>query len=347
MIILAYGESKVYFDGSHYIAIPKTTNPAGKNKRKKPEKEIEIEEEIVISEENSPLQSNGELFESDNDNVTENTKEIIEEKPAKVVVKRKRKTTLKTLFDEAYKDSLNLSKKERFKAVCARLKPHFSSEKDCKEFVRENFARKLRNLICRRVRIFRKVNLQEFNYFCTFTYDNKLHTEKSFQKKLKTAFRHLTERRDWKYMGIWERSPENKRLHFHGIFHIPKDNIPGEFTTRRDYSFSMRRMREIKQNSYFLEKFGRNDFEPINTDNQKTSAMTYIIKYLEKTEEKIVASKGMYQYFVTDILEEDVVCRIGQEDKKLLLFDDFKCIDEGEILGSVCKEVIKQLPKAN
>ena len=103
----------------------------------------------------------------------------------------------------------------------------------------------------------------------------------------------------------------------------------------------------IKQNTYFLEKFGRNDFEAINTDNQKTSALTYIIKYLEKSEEKIVASKGMYQYFVTDILEEDVVCRIGQEDKKLLLFDDFKCIDEGEIIGSVSKEVIKQMPKAN
>ena len=51
-----------------------------------------------------------------------------------------------------------------------------------------------------------------------------------------------------------------------------------------------------------------------------------------------------------DILEEDVVCIIGQEDRKILLFDNFKSVDfeTGEILGNPGKDksLIDKLPKA-
>ena len=75
--------------------------------------------------------------------------------------------------------------------------------------------------------------------------------------------------------------------------------------------------------------------------------MGYLMKYLEKSGEKIIYSKGMPQYFISDILEEDVVCRIGQEDKKLLLFDDFSCFDEGVYIGQVSKETIAQMRKVS
>ena len=71
------------------------------------------------------------------------------------------------------------------------------------------------------------------------------------------------------------------------------------------------------------------------------------MKYIEKTGEKIVYSKGLPQYFISDILDEDIVCTIGQEDKKLLLFDDFMCLDEGCFMGKVCPEVIEQMRKSN
>lgn len=71
------------------------------------------------------------------------------------------------------------------------------------------------------------------------------------------------------------------------------------------------------------------------------------MKYIEKTGEKIVYSKGLPQYFISDILDEDIVCTIGQEDKKLLLFDDFMCLDEGEIMGRVSPEVIDKMRKCN
>ena len=71
------------------------------------------------------------------------------------------------------------------------------------------------------------------------------------------------------------------------------------------------------------------------------------MKYIEKSGERIVYSKGTYAYFISDILDEDVICTIGQEDKKLLLFDDFSCFDEGCYMGKVSPETIKLMRKTN
>ena len=51
-------------------------------------------------------------------------------------------------------------------------------------------------------------------------------------------------------------------------------------------------------------------------------------------------------YFVSDILEDDIICPIGLEDKKILLSDKFKCLVDGEYMGEVSEEVIEKMPKA-
>ena len=58
-------------------------------------------------------------------------------------------------------------------------------------------------------------------------------------------------------------------------------------------------------------------------------------------------SKGLPQFFISDIMDEDVICTIGQEYKKLLLFDNFNCWDEGVFMGRVYPEVIEQMRKFN
>ena len=77
-------------------------------------------------------------------------------------------------------------------------------------------------------------------------------------------------------------------------------------------------------------------------------ATQYLMKYLEKSGERIVYSKNTPTYFISDVLEEDVVCSMN-EDKavKLLLFDDFACWDEGCYIGQVSPEVISQMRKTN
>ncbi len=71
------------------------------------------------------------------------------------------------------------------------------------------------------------------------------------------------------------------------------------------------------------------------------------MKYIEKTGEKIVYSKGLPQYFISDIMTDDIICPIGVEDGKLLLFDNFTCWDEGVLIGTVCGDVIRQLRTSN
>lgn len=290
---MAYSEAKVYSDGSHYIAIPKTTNPSAKK--------------------------NSRFKDSETD----------EKKHA---------------FNEAYKVIKAKGKEKRQEELTKKLRPHFETEEQATEFVNAELERIKRNLIVRRMRLARKINLGEWDYFCTFTYDDKKHTEESFRAKLSDTFKKLRQRYGWEYLGVYERSPENNRLHFHGLFYTPK--MKGELVKKRDYSTKEHRMQTTLQNTYFTERFGRNDFEPINTVDLSNTG-TYLLKYIEKSGERIVCSKGVKTFFVSDIMDDDVVCTVGNEDRKLLLFDNFSCFDEGVFVGEVSPETIKQMRKTN
>ena len=148
-------------------------------------------------------------------------------------------------------------------------------------------------------------------------------------------------------MGVWERSPEKKRLHFHGVFEISEGTMPEMCIERNDYSFSAHKRKTINQNTYFLKRFGRNDFEPITDNNRMGEAMAYLMKYIEKSGEKIVSSKNLPQFFISDIMDDDILTHIGQDDSKLLLYDDFSCWDEGVFMGKVSPSVIRKLRHAN
>ena len=74
-------------------------------------------------------------------------------------------------------------------------------------------------------------------------------------------------------------------------------------------------------------------------------AVKYLVKYIEKSGGKLIYSRGLYQYFVTDIMDEDIVCPYGLEDRKILLFDSFGCWKDGEYIGKVGPETIEKLPK--
>ncbi len=329
---MAIEEAKVYFDGSHYIAIPYIPNP--RRKRPKPPDEL-----ISVA--------------ADEDTNTQRPDETEAVEPPTAMPEREkppvkqRQMTRKELFEELYAKTVDMKKAERRKYILGQMHSYFPDKEAAEEYVHSQLDRKKRNLICRRVRLVRKVNLQEFNYFCTFTYDDKKHTEDTFKTKLRDCFKKMCYRRGWKYVGVWERSPEKKRLHFHGLFYIPEGGLPGELIRVNDYSPVKKKVQHTIQSTYFNERFGRSDFKPIAGNAMLGQAMAYLTKYLEKTGEKIVYSKGLPQYFISDILDNDVVCPMGQEDRKLLLFDNFSCFDQGVYVGQVSPEVIAQLRKSN
>ncbi len=344
---MPFGETKVYFDGSHYIAIPYLPRP-NKRRPKPPEEMITVMDDSGQENATMGLVETNEPFDSIQENEETSSTDIVEEvQEEKQNPNKERRLTRKDFFEELYKETYGKRRKERKEIIVKKMLPYFRDREATKNYVNAQFERKLRNIICRRVRLTRKVNLQEFNYFCTFTYDGSKHTEESFMKKLKACFRNLCYRKGWKYVGVWERSPEKKRLHFHGLFYIPDGAMVGELIEVFDYSPIKKKVQRTIQNTYFNKRFGRSDFEAIIDKRLIGEAVAYLTKYMEKTGEKIVYSKGLPQYFISDIMDEDVVCTIGQEDRKLLLFDDFNCWDEGTLVGKVSKETIAQLRKSN
>ncbi len=293
---MAYGDAKVYFDGSHYIAIPKKENPCAKK------------------------------------NGRQSSNETEEKKRA---------------FEKAFQGTKAKRKKEKIKEIVAEIRPHFENETEATEFAEAQMERKRRNIIARRVRLARKINLGNWNYFCTFTYDDQKHTEESFRRGLSNCFKKMCYRRGWIYLGVWERAPQTKRLHFHGLFYIPEGGMVGELVAHNDYSFATHSRQITMQNTYFNERFGRSDFSEIVGREMLGNATAYLMKYLEKSGKRIVYSRGTHAYFISDILNDDVVCTIGQEDRKLLLYDDFSCFDQGVYIGEVSPAVIRQMRKSH
>ena len=352
-------ECKVYFDGSHYIAIPHTTRRY-KPRRKPKEELITIGQPPPSEEETREEVKPGEQDDlTPIERIAKEGPPSIEDEPSPPAVEEETPSgilnehgepkvmTRRELFNETYAACVYMKYGERKATLIAKMRPYFKNDDAAKVYVENNLARKKRNLIARRIRLTRKANLQDFNYFVTFTYDGAKHTEESFKKKLKTCLRNFCNRKGWKYIGVWERSPEKKRLHFHGIFHIPEGTMPGILFELNDYNFKSHRRVTTTQNTYFNEHFGRCDFEKIEDKNRNGDALAYLMKYLEKSGEKIVYSKGLPQFFISDIMDDDVVCPYGLEDKKLLLFDDFTCWDEGEYIGTVSAETISRLRKSN
>ncbi len=294
---MPYQKSKVYFDGGHYIAIPKENFQRRKGRyRPNP-------------------------------------------KPTEEAKARKEK------FEAAYSESKNLPRRERKKYIKEQMKGTFATEKETTAYVESNIQRKQNNLSKRRVSLWRKVNLQQWDYFVTFTYSDELHTEESFQKKLRNTLKHLVARKGWKYIGVWERSPEKQRLHFHGIFYIPQ--MIGELIEVKDYSTKQHKVQTTLQNTHFIKHFGRNDFEKITSQADVSQSVKYLLKYIEKSGEKLVYGGKIYAYIKSDILDEDILCLYGVDDRKAILADNFTCIEDGCLIGKVSKEVIAQMPKSN
>ena len=252
----------------------------------------------------------------------------------------------KAYFEELYVQYQDERSAERREKIATDMLPFFESKEESAGYVDAQFDRKKRNLICRRIRAFRRASLQPLNYFVTLTYDDQLHTEDSFRQRLKETLSRFAFRKGWRYMGVWERGGKTERLHFHGLFYIPEGTMPGTMEEVTDFDTRAKRMRTTLQSSYFNEHFGRSDFEKLNPHTLRIN-LQYLLKYIEKSGEKIMYSRQMRQYLVSDIREDDVVMPFGKEERKLILFSDFTCIHDGKKVGKVSPEVIEKMPKTD
>lgn len=190
-------------------------------------------------------------------------------------------------------------------------------------YISDKIEKKKRNAYGRKKRFRRKGYLNQWTHFVTFTYDDEKQTEESFRKKLRKCLSNLHTRRGWRYMGVFEPAPETGRLHFHGIFYIPDGEMVGNIVEKQDYSTKQGKMQIRHENDFFLKSFGRNDFEGISMKELKHGQiLEYILKYIEKTGERIVYSRGVPMQVCKELPETEIVGRLRDFIVKFVLFDD-------------------------
>lgn len=191
------------------------------------------------------------------------------------------------------------------------------------KYIADKIERKLHNLYARKKRFRRKANLNKWNYFVTFTYDDSKHDADSFRAKLRKCLSNLHTRRGWRYMGVFERAPETGRLHFHGLIYIPDGEHIGTITEKTDYSTAQGKMQTTHENDFFHKAFGRNDFEELNEMELKHGqTLNYLLKYIGKTGERIVYSRGIPTEIYRKLNDDEIVTEMDDFGIKYILFDD-------------------------
>ena len=233
-----------------------------------------------------------------------------------------------TAFKQGLKDNkLDKAMTDFIRAGMLKLYPDTD---DLNEYIADKIKRKLNNLLHRKKRFRRKANLNNWNYFVTFTYDDSKfengtveERENCFKKKLRKCLSNLHTRRGWKYMGVFERAPETGRLHFHGLVYVPLGEMLGTLTEIQDYDTVNHRIQTRNQNSFFADNFGINDFCEVSTEEMKNGNRTeYILKYIGKTNERIFYSRGIPTEICKVIDGDDIITEMQDFGTKYILFDD-------------------------
>ena len=239
--------------------------------------------------------------------------------------RQRKEDTARELFDGLYALTLTegKSKAETRAFLQDNLIHLFEDETAVNAFIDKNIKRKLNNLHHRKKRFRNKANMNRWTHFITITYADDKHTETEFRAKLRKCLSNLHTRHNWRYMGVFERAPETGRLHFHALVYVPENEMIGTITEKQDYSTKQHKMQITHENSFFADRFGRNDFEEISPAELKHgNAISYLLKYIEKTGEKITYSRGIPAELYTTVESSDIICTIQNFVLKYVLFDN-------------------------
>lgn len=231
------------------------------------------------------------------------------------------------LFDQAYRAALNANVKDR------ELQPwianYMNEQYDNlygydEAWVARMIERQKKNLYLRQRRFRQKAFLNPWNYFITISYeDGRFADEQDFRTTLGRCFSNLHTRRGWTYMGVFEYGENNGRLHFHALVNIPEGEMVGDLITTRRYSTKRRRLEESCESTFFRDRFGVNQFDAVrHRDIRSGKVVNYILKYLLKSGERIVYSRGVPADFFADLPDDEIAAELVDFVRKFVLFDD-------------------------
>ena len=124
-------------------------------------------------------------------------------------------------------------------------------------------------------------------------------------------------------MGVFEYGELNGSIHFHALIYIPEGEMIGELVKRREYSTKRGGRRTRYGNTFFDEYFGISDFQEVNPVLIKRGGTSrYLVKYLTKTGEKMVYSRGLPDVIYKELSDNDVVGTYFDFVTKYVLWDE-------------------------
>lgn len=230
-----------------------------------------------------------------------------------------------SLYTAALRKGLKDTKCEKAMTdyITAGMLKLFADYPDLDEYISDHMKRKRHNLYIRKKRFRRKAYLNKWNYFLTFTFDSDKHSAETFRKKLRKCLSNLHTRRGWRYMGVFEYSPEKERLHFHALAYIPDGEMLGKVEEKHSYSPKTGKVETRNENSFFADSFGVNDFTEINEMALKHGhTIDYLLKYIEKQGERIVYSRGIATEVCKKLTAREIITNFTDYVEKFVLFDN-------------------------
>ena len=238
---------------------------------------------------------------------------------------RSEPTEQQKYFDEKYTQLLmqGIKPNKLFLPLKDAMLEKYPNIEDVNDFITKNIKRQRHNYFSRIKRLKRKAYMNIWTHWLTITYDSNKHDETSFKRKVKKCLSNLHSRRGWNFMYAFERGAETERLHLHAVVYIPQGEMIGEIVELKDYSIEQHKMQITHSNTFFAERFGRNDFVEITQEDIKQGKiLEYLTKYMTKNNEKIIYSRGIPTEVYCSIADEDIASEMTDYVPKFVLFDD-------------------------
>lgn len=238
------------------------------------------------------------------------------------------------LWGESVHSGIRIGKKH-IQEFVDRIKPRYAEafpdeEDDLDEYLGQKVEGAMHNFYARKKRFKRKGYLNEWNYFITFTYDGKkqlangkIQTEVEFRERLRKCLSNLHTRYGWKYMGVFERAPETRRLHFHALAYVHDGKMIGKIEEMRSYSRADHEWKTRQENDFFAKRFGVNDMQVVDGEgDSKQRSINYILKYIGKDNERIVYSRGIPTECYKILTGTDIASEYLDFCSHFVLYDD-------------------------
>ncbi len=124
-------------------------------------------------------------------------------------------------------------------------------------------------------------------------------------------------------MGVWERGERGNRLHFHALLYVPEGEMIGGLFEQEYYDKKTHSRKKAVRNTFFDARFGRSDFKRLTAEELRHGGvMEYLLKYMQKTGERIVYSRGIEMEEIVDLSEDRIAFEYLDYVAKVMLFDN-------------------------